>query len=150
VLLYRLKLGWLLGQRFLLLRHTGRKSGRTRETVIEVVRREADGPVYYVTSGWGEASQWYRNVMAEPQVRVTVGRRTFRARAERLAVDAAESVLREYASRHGTAARALGRIFGSQDPQELAQVLPVIALRGLGVGGRAPAGRAGGARRSAR
>lgn len=34
--LYRLNLGWILGERFLLLTHTGRKSGLVRQTVIEV------------------------------------------------------------------------------------------------------------------
>jgi hypothetical protein len=38
ILLYRLHLGWLLGHRFLLLTHVGRKSGLQRRTVLEVVR----------------------------------------------------------------------------------------------------------------
>ena len=38
--LYRLRLGWLLGDRFLLLHHTGRKSGLPRQAVVEVVTRE--------------------------------------------------------------------------------------------------------------
>jgi hypothetical protein len=32
-----MKLGWLLGNRFLMLIHTGRHSGRLHQTVIEVV-----------------------------------------------------------------------------------------------------------------
>jgi hypothetical protein len=37
VSLYRLHLGWLLGHRFLLLTHTGRRSGLRRQTVLEVM-----------------------------------------------------------------------------------------------------------------
>ena len=35
--LYQLHLGFLLGHRFLLLTHTGRRSGLLRRTVVEVV-----------------------------------------------------------------------------------------------------------------
>jgi hypothetical protein len=38
--LYRWRLGWLLGDRFLLLTHTGRKSGLPRQVVLEVVHHD--------------------------------------------------------------------------------------------------------------
>lgn len=56
ILLYHLRLSWLLGNRFLL-KHIGRKSGLLRETVLEVVRYDRDNHVYIVASGWGENSQ---------------------------------------------------------------------------------------------
>ena len=40
--LYHSHLGWLLGTRFVLLTHTGRKSGLSRQTVLEVVRYDKD------------------------------------------------------------------------------------------------------------
>jgi hypothetical protein len=49
--LYRLRLGWLLGDRFLLLPHIGRKSGQVRQTVLEVVRHD-HSTNYVITSGW--------------------------------------------------------------------------------------------------
>ncbi|MFL7870015.1 MAG: nitroreductase family deazaflavin-dependent oxidoreductase, partial [Anaerolineales bacterium] len=57
--LYRLRLGWLLGDRFLMLTHTGRKSGLPRHVVIEVVQHDKETDTYYVVSGWGEKSDWY-------------------------------------------------------------------------------------------
>ena len=54
--LYRLRLGWLLGQRFLLLTHTGRQSGWPRYTVVEVVDRDTVTGSYFIASGWGEQS----------------------------------------------------------------------------------------------
>lgn len=36
--LYRARLGWLLGKRFLMLLHMGRKSGLVRRAVVEVIR----------------------------------------------------------------------------------------------------------------
>lgn len=38
LVLYRHRLGWLLGRRFVYLAHRDRASGRRRETVVEVVR----------------------------------------------------------------------------------------------------------------
>ena len=43
VYIYRLRLGWLLGHRFLLLTHQGRKTGKIRHTVLEVIRYDKSG-----------------------------------------------------------------------------------------------------------
>jgi deazaflavin-dependent oxidoreductase (nitroreductase family) len=72
--LYGLGYGWLLGQRVLMLQHTGRTSGLPRFVVLEVVRRLPDER-FVVAAGMGEASDWYRNVRQDPRVRVWVGRR---------------------------------------------------------------------------
>src|SRR5262245_8298015 len=50
--LYRVHLGWLLNDRFLLLTHRGRSSGLTRQTVVEVVQHDAANSVYFIASGW--------------------------------------------------------------------------------------------------
>jgi len=38
--IYRFKLGFLFGERFIQLKHWGRKSGNLKETVIEVIDQE--------------------------------------------------------------------------------------------------------------
>jgi hypothetical protein len=48
---YRLGCGWLLGKRFLLLTHTGRLSGFSRQTVLEVVDYDPDTDTYVIASG---------------------------------------------------------------------------------------------------
>src|SRR5581483_6476732 len=58
--LYRLGLGRLLGERFLMLTHIGRTSGRLRQTVVEVVRHDRLSDTYIIASGWGERADWYR------------------------------------------------------------------------------------------
>ena len=78
--LYRAGLGWLLGDRFLMLTHTGRKSGRKHETVIEVVKHEPGTGTYYVVSGWGSRSDWYLNVRKNPLVSLQIGTKHVRAR----------------------------------------------------------------------
>lgn len=73
ILLYRAGLGRLLGSRMLLLEHTGRKTGRPRQVVLEVVDRPAPD-LLVIASGFGRGSQWYRNLAADPRCRVSTGR----------------------------------------------------------------------------
>lgn len=54
--LNRLRLGRLLGNRFLLLAHIGRKTGLPHQTVVEVVSHNSTKDRYVIVSGWGEKS----------------------------------------------------------------------------------------------
>lgn len=133
--LYRARLGWLLGQRFLLLTHIGRKSGLPRQAVLEVVRHDSATNTYFVASGFGEKSDWFRNVMKTPQVTIRVGRHEMVATAERLPLEGAERELLDYARRHPAALRNLARVLGyrientEEDVRTLAQVVPIVAFR---------------------
>ncbi|WP_280391316.1 nitroreductase family deazaflavin-dependent oxidoreductase [Nocardia brasiliensis] len=69
---YRVGLGCVFGSRMLMLRHIGRKIGTARYVVLEVVNRPAPGE-YIIVSGFGARAQWYRNVRANPHVRVFTG-----------------------------------------------------------------------------
>jgi deazaflavin-dependent oxidoreductase (nitroreductase family) len=93
--LYRWHAGWLLGHRFLLLRHTGRRSGAAYHTVLEVMHYDAASGAATCMSGWGTGADWYRNIMAGPAV-VTIGRRTFPAVPHVLDHDRAAPVLAGY------------------------------------------------------
>jgi deazaflavin-dependent oxidoreductase (nitroreductase family) len=73
--LYRAHLGRLLGGRFLLLRHVGRRSGTAYDTLLEVIGRSGDE--LFVVSGFGPGSSWVRNVRANPPLMVVSGRRRF-------------------------------------------------------------------------
>jgi deazaflavin-dependent oxidoreductase (nitroreductase family) len=64
---YRLGLGGLLGTRFLLLTHTGRRSGLPRRTVLEVIRYDRESETFVVAAGFGPGSDWYRNVRRDPR-----------------------------------------------------------------------------------
>jgi hypothetical protein len=68
--LYRLRLCWLLGERFLMLTHIGRKSGRPRYTVIEVVRHDRASDCYVIASGFGAHTDWFRNIQKNHNVLV--------------------------------------------------------------------------------
>jgi deazaflavin-dependent oxidoreductase (nitroreductase family) len=112
VLLYRWRLGWLLGGRFLLLEHVGRVSGAVRRTVLEVVDRDDRGRIT-VASGWGTGSQWYRNLRAHPEATIQVGRRRTAVTATFPDADDAAPAFVRYAGRHPRAARALAAYLGA-------------------------------------
>lgn len=133
---YRARLGWLLGNRFLLLTHTGRNSGLPRYTVVEVVRHDPAGRTCVVASGWGETSDWLRNILKTPRVVVQIGNRKFPATAARLSPGQAGLELLDYARRHPRAFGALSRLMiGSrlkgtaEDCRELALHVPLIRFQ---------------------
>ncbi|HEY7255410.1 MAG TPA: nitroreductase family deazaflavin-dependent oxidoreductase [Solirubrobacterales bacterium] len=111
--LYRLHLGWVLGDRFLYFSHRGRRTGRTRHTIVEVVRFDRGEPEATVVAGWGPGTQWYRNLEAAPAEEVVIGRRRWPHPGHRF-LDEPErgALLRSYADEHPRAARGLGRAFG--------------------------------------
>jgi deazaflavin-dependent oxidoreductase (nitroreductase family) len=128
--LYRLHLGWLLMEHFLLLIHTGRKSGLPRQTVLEVLWQEKDCGTYYVLAGWGEQADWVKNIEQTPQVTVTVGSRRFAARAARLSPEEAEVKVIAYARQHPRLVRYLPRLLGYRiDGSE--EDLPALARLGV-------------------
>jgi deazaflavin-dependent oxidoreductase (nitroreductase family) len=134
--LYRLRLGWLLGKRFLLLEHTGRKSGRMRETVIEVVKHDPRTGTYYVVSGWGARSDWYLNVRKNPRVTIRVGGKRLPAQAAQVPVAEAADILKEYSERYPLAFRELAQLFlgehlqpGYEAGRRLAERMPMVAFR---------------------
>ncbi|NUP62101.1 MAG: nitroreductase family deazaflavin-dependent oxidoreductase [Nonomuraea sp.] len=110
ILLYRLGLGPLLGHRVMLLTHLGRVSGLPRRAVIEVVLHDAHG--YVAASGFGPRADWYRNVLAHPEVTVQVGGRVHRVTATPLTTDEGAEIMAAYAPRHPAAARRLCTIMG--------------------------------------
>jgi deazaflavin-dependent oxidoreductase (nitroreductase family) len=84
VLLYRSRMGWILDGRFLMPTTTGRKTGLPRRTVPEVELHDQETHTYFIASGWGEKSDWFRNIQKTPTVAVNVGLRQFGAIAIRL------------------------------------------------------------------
>jgi len=72
VWLYKARAGAVLGSRLLMLEHIGRKSGARRNVVLEVIDHPTPD-TYVVASGFGEKAQWFRNIVANPSVRVYAG-----------------------------------------------------------------------------
>ncbi|WP_448809699.1 nitroreductase family deazaflavin-dependent oxidoreductase [Agromyces bauzanensis] len=143
VALYRARLGWLLGGHFLLLTTTGRKTGRTRRTVLEVARR-VDAPggrtALWVIASRGRRTDWYANARAGGPTRVTWKARTFTPQVHALDADERAELLADYQRRHPRAAAMLGSaLLGSEftgDPGHLQRL--ATELRALRLEARAP------------
>ncbi len=98
--LYRARLGFLLGSRLLMLEHTGRKTGTRRYAVLEIIHRPRPG-TYIVASGFGTRAHWFRNVCANPKVRIHTGaRRPAEATARLLTSAENAAVLAVYQRSH--------------------------------------------------
>ncbi len=77
--LYSLGLSRIVGRIILLLTTTGRKSGLPRVTPLQY--EEIDG-AFYVGSALGTRAHWFRNILADPHVRVRVKSMRFEGIAE--------------------------------------------------------------------
>lgn len=96
LLFRRIGLGILIPRNVLILTTTGRRSGRPHQTPVEF----SPGPgedVYLVMSGWDGHTDWYRNLCADPCVRVWLRGREWEARAERVPDIEVAALLRKLA-----------------------------------------------------
>lgn len=133
LLLYRVRLGVLLGHRFLVVGHRGRRTGKLHHTVVEVVRWDRNRREAVVVAGWGERSDWWRNLQAAPAVEVWLAGRRFVPAQRFVEPDEREAVLAAYRRRHPVAARLLGLALGlgggRQAISAAALRLPMVAFR---------------------
>lgn len=132
---YRNRLGWIFGKRFLMFTHTGRKSGRKIDTVVEVVFHDEEADRYFIASGWGEKAQWLLNIARNPEIDVIVGRRQFHAVTTRLSRETGAQALLAYAQKYPSAFKKLTRLMtGAELPadfegvSQLAESVPIIAV----------------------
>ena len=138
VYLYRYGLGWLLGHRFLLLVHVGRRSGRVHQTVLEVLLYDPGTRESVVLSARGKRADWYRNIEAHPALEVRTGRERYVPAHRVLSAEESYVALTEYAVRHPLAARVLAAAFGAQairSPEvqrEFARSATLVAFRPRG------------------
>ena len=127
--LYRVGLGRMLGRRTVLLEHTGRKSGLPRETVLEVIRH--DDQSFDIAAGYGAKSDWFRNIEADPKVRISTGR-IQHAEATAVVADMAiaQSAFADYTEAHPAAAKAFGKSLGLplDDPARMAAAVRVVRI----------------------
>ena len=73
----------------LVLTTKGRSSGAARHVVVEYRRH---GSKFYVVSGWGKGTDWYKNILQNPRVTIQLGTNVLDARA--LPVDNPAETLR--------------------------------------------------------
>ena len=142
VYLYDWRLGFLLGPRFLLLTHTGRRSGISRQTVLEVMEYRPESGEAIAMSGFGRDSNWLLNINANPNEKIQLGSRHFRATHRLLGEDEAIRVLASYERRNWLVASIVRRVLSwltgwpyrgtEEDRRLVVRQLPLIAFRPRG------------------
>jgi deazaflavin-dependent oxidoreductase (nitroreductase family) len=133
--LYKYNLGWLMSSRMIKITHTGRVSGEPRQVVLEVVKHDPTTDTYYIAAAWGEKSDWVKNIQANPQVQVQVGRRNLDLIAEQLTPEQSEAVVLDYSQKHRSTMMNLAGFMGykldgsEEDFRELGRMLMTFALK---------------------
>ena len=132
--LYRWRLGFLMGSRFILIDHVGRKSGRPYQTPIEVVRHDPETGEYIVCSGTGPDADWYRNLSAHPTKAIQVKNRRWQPEQRLLSQQEASERFAGYEHDHPKAAnrllKTMGRGYDGTDDGRFAMMakMPMIAF----------------------
>jgi deazaflavin-dependent oxidoreductase (nitroreductase family) len=136
---YSIGAGRLLGHRFLLLTHRGRKTGRPHRCVLEVLAWRPDASEAVVISGFGERSQWLQNVLAGGAQEVAIGGFRFVPQMRVLDVEEGVRVLAYYERRNRLAmpvirwllSKLTGMAYDASPEarREVARLLPLVAFR---------------------
>jgi deazaflavin-dependent oxidoreductase (nitroreductase family) len=133
VWLFRARLGFLFGKRIVMLEHEGRRSGKLRQTPLEVVDREGDA--YVLCSGTGPNADWYRNLKAKPALGLWVGSRRHRVTQRFLDDGEAATRFAQYEAAHEKAAERLTALMGvshdgtHEGRMRMVAKIPMVELR---------------------
>lgn len=136
--LYRIGLGWMLGKRLVAVTHRGRKTGQSRETVLEVLF-DPDSKESVVVSAYGTRADWYRNLRVQPALRVRTGRMDYVPEQRFLTADETREAAIEFSRRHPREVRLVPRVLpaigavvpkhSDSGPVDLLASLPMVAFR---------------------
>ena len=133
--LYRSRLGFLMGKRFLMIEHRGRKSGTLYRTVIEVAGRHQERNEWIVTAGHGPTSDWYRNLKAGTLEAVWIGSKRLAATVRFLEPQEASQVMGDYERAHSRTAKALFKGMGvsydgtDEGRAEMMRQIPMVGFQ---------------------
>ena len=134
LLLYRTGLGWLLGHRFMLLTHIGRRSGKVRRTVLAVLHFDSGTRETMAISAWS-ASDWYKNILTSPALQVETGFTRYAPVHRSLSTEEIATLFEDYRHNHPIFSRIVCRIPGWQwdasgeELLELANTLRGVAFQ---------------------
>lgn len=138
IYLYRIGLGALLGERFLLLKHRGRRSCKQNETVLEVIHADKEKHKVFVASGFGEKSQWYKNILPDDAVSIKIRNVEFDAVARVVSSQEAETLLSQYANTHPKSMKAVAKLSGydmdgsESDILEFSKIIKIVEFTSRG------------------
>ena len=125
----------MLGHTFLLLVHSGRRTGTRHETTAMVLRFDEATKEAVICSAWGADADWVRNLRARPAVEVRVAHESFVPEQRFLTNEEAAAVAAEFRRRHPWRVRLAARLLGWGDlrsettVREFVRTRPFVAFR---------------------
>lgn len=142
LLLHKIGLGgWekLIGAEWMLLSTTGRKTGRRRDSMVDVMDYDAESDTYYIEAAYGSRADWFKNIQANPVFDAQVGRRKFKATAEELSgKDTGEALVRFFRRKPAytrSVMAMVGMKFKDEDElRKLGENLTLLAVKPLSRG----------------
>jgi deazaflavin-dependent oxidoreductase (nitroreductase family) len=136
--LYDLGGARLLGHRFLLLTHRGRRSGRLYRTMLEVVGWDPEKREAIVMSGFGPDASWRLNVLAGGAVEVQIAGLRFAPQMRSPEREEAVAVVADYERRNRIAGPIVRAVFSrlagfpydgsAESRRRLVEALPLVAF----------------------
>jgi deazaflavin-dependent oxidoreductase (nitroreductase family) len=132
--LYRAGWGWLLGRVFLVLTHSGRRTGQAHDTAAMVLAEDRTTGEAVICSVWGPRTDWLRNLRAHPPLMVRIARQSYVPQHRFLTDEEAFAVGDSFRRRHPLRLRMIELAFGvdlrSDDAlREFVRTRPFVALR---------------------
>ncbi|MBM3178847.1 MAG: nitroreductase family deazaflavin-dependent oxidoreductase [Chloroflexi bacterium] len=123
----------LVGAQWMLLTTIGRKTGKPRETMVDVMDYDKATDSYYIEVAYGQRADWYRNIQANPIFEAKVGRRKFLARAKALSTEGSADMLVKFYREKPVYTRSVmamvGMKFnGEEDLRAMASKLLLLAV----------------------
>jgi deazaflavin-dependent oxidoreductase (nitroreductase family) len=90
--------GWerLVGAQWMLITTKGRKTGKLRDTMVDVMDYNKATDTYFIEAAYGAHADWYKNIQGNPVFEAQVGRRKFKARAGALTTEGASEMLVQF------------------------------------------------------
>jgi deazaflavin-dependent oxidoreductase (nitroreductase family) len=87
--------GWerLMGAQWMLITTVGRKSGKRRNAMVDVMDYDKATDTYYIEAAYGSRADWFRNIQSNPRFEAQVGRRKFHATATPLSNEKAGELM---------------------------------------------------------
>lgn len=128
--------GWerLIGAQWMLITTTGRKTGKRREAMVDVMDYDKATDTYYIEAAYGSRADWFKNIKSNPVFEAQVGRRKFEARAEELAEQDTGEMLVQFFRRKPAYTRSVMAMVGMKfkDEDELREIgknLTLLAVK---------------------
>jgi deazaflavin-dependent oxidoreductase (nitroreductase family) len=112
--------GWerWIGAQWMLITTTGRKTGKHRDAMVDVMDYDKATDTYTIEAAYGTKTDWYRNMQSNPIFEAQVGRRKFKAHATELSNEGAGEMLVQFYRRKPFYTRSVMAIAGMRFKNE--------------------------------